>query len=100
MGIFEQDMIIYIWVAIAIWNFITFIIYSIDKSRAAKGKWRTSEATLLACAFLMGGFGAALGMRLLRHKTKHLKFKILMPLAIIVNIGVVVLILIWRQVQH
>jgi len=76
--------------AIVIWNIIVFALYAADKRKAAKNKWRISEATLITCAFLMGGIGAFLGMRILRHKTQHLKFKLLVPLAVIINIAVIV----------
>ncbi|MCL2376335.1 MAG: DUF1294 domain-containing protein [Defluviitaleaceae bacterium] len=75
----------------ALWNIITFAMYGADKGKAKKGRWRVSETALIACAFLMGGVGSFLGMRLFRHKTQHLKFKLLVPLAIIVNICVFVL---------
>jgi len=78
--------------AIVIWNIIVFALYATDKRRAAKNKWRISEATLLTCAFLMGGIGAFLGMRILRHKTQHWQFKLLVPLAVIINIAVIVLV--------
>jgi uncharacterized membrane protein YsdA (DUF1294 family) len=71
-----------------LWNIITFAMYGLDKRKAVKGKWRTSEAALIVVAFLMGGIGAFLGMVVLRHKTKHLKFRLLLPLAVIFNIGV------------
>jgi len=75
----------------ALWNVITFSMYATDKRKAKKGRWRVSEATLIACAFFMGGIGSFLGMRVFRHKTQHLKFRLLVPLAILVNIGVIVL---------
>jgi uncharacterized membrane protein YsdA (DUF1294 family) len=78
-------------VALACWNVITFALYGIDKGRAKNNKWRISEAALISCAFLMGGIGSFLGMRLFRHKTKHMKFRLLVPLAVIVNIGVLIL---------
>jgi len=74
-----------------LWNIVTFAMYGADKRKAKKGRWRVSEATLIACAFFMGGIGSFLGMSMFRHKTQHLKFKLLVPLAIIVNIGVIVL---------
>lgn len=61
-------------------NLATFIVYGIDKWKAKHGRWRIKEATLLWLAFLMGGLGALLGMQLLRHKTKHMKFNLLVPL--------------------
>jgi uncharacterized membrane protein YsdA (DUF1294 family) len=70
---------------IFIWNILVFAMFGIDKYKAARGKWRISEKALLICSFLMGGVGAMLGMSAFRHKTKHLKFKLLMPLALVVN---------------
>jgi len=75
--------------ALAIWNLIVFALYASDKRKAVKDKRRISEATLLTCAFLMGALGALFGMHILRHKTKHLSFKILVPLALVVNVAVV-----------
>ena len=82
---------------LALWNIITFIMYGLDKSKAKKKQWRISETTLLMVAFFMGGIGAFLGMTFLRHKTQHMKFKVLVPLAIAFNIGVMVLgwVLLW-----
>jgi len=86
-------MMVYIIATLTIWNIITFAMYSIDKRKARKNKWRISETTLIACAFLMGSFGALLGMNVFRHKTQHLKFKLLIPLAVLVNVGFVVALL-------
>ena len=80
-------------VALVLWNIITFALYAIDKSKAKRNKWRINEATLIACAFLMGGIGAMLGMSILRHKTQHLKFKLLVPVAVVLNAAVVAVVL-------
>lgn len=61
-------------------NILTFIVYGNDKRKARKNKWRTPESTLLMLAFIGGAYGAWLGMTLFRHKTKHWKFRILVPL--------------------
>jgi len=76
---------------IAIWNIVTFALYGIDKAKAKARAWRISEATLITVAFLMGAIGALLGMNVFRHKTNHIKFKLLVPLALIFNIGVTVI---------
>lgn len=68
-----------------IWNVIVFAMYGIDKYKAARGKWRISEFTLLAAAFLMGSLGAAFGMEFFRHKTQKMKFRLLVPTAFLVN---------------
>ncbi len=72
-----------------IWNTFVFTLYGMDKSKAKRGKWRISENTLIISALLMGGIGALLGMRIFRHKTKHLKFQILVPISIILNLTVI-----------
>ncbi|MCL2827381.1 MAG: DUF1294 domain-containing protein [Oscillospiraceae bacterium] len=77
--------------AFLLWNIITCALYGIDKRKAEKKQWRISEATLIGCAFLMGGIGSFLGMRVFRHKTKHLKFQVLVPVAVVLNIAVIVL---------
>jgi uncharacterized membrane protein YsdA (DUF1294 family) len=76
---------------VAVWNIIVFALYGLDKYKAQKKKWRISESFLILCAFLMGSVGALLGMQILRHKTKHAKFKILVPIAFFLNLGVVFL---------
>ena len=86
----NTTILLIIIAVLVIWNIIVFALYAIDKRRAAKNKWRISEATLLTCAFLMGGIGAFLGMRMLRHKTQHWQFKLLVPLAVIINIAIIV----------
>lgn len=69
----------------AVWNVITFSMMGVDKYRAERGKWRISENTLLGSAFLMGAAGALLGSRAFHHKTRKLKFRICLPLALAVN---------------
>jgi uncharacterized membrane protein YsdA (DUF1294 family) len=70
------------------WNVIVFLLYGVDKRKAKKGKRRISERTLLITAFFMGGIGAFFGMVLFKHKTKHWKFKILLPLYAVFNIAI------------
>ena len=76
-------------VVLTAWNIIVFAMYGLDKQKARRKSRRISEATLLLSAALMGGVGALLGMHAFRHKTKHMKFKIGVPLLLILNIAVV-----------
>ena len=78
-------------VILAAWNVIVICMYGIDKSKAKHGKRRINEKTLLLTAALMGATGALLGMTAFRHKTKHAKFKIGVPLLLIVNIAVIII---------
>ena len=59
---------------VLILNFVTMLVYGIDKFKAKKGKWRIPESTLLLLAVLGGSIGAWLGMRVWRHKTQHKKY--------------------------
>lgn len=56
-------------------NVIAFAMYVWDKHKAKNDQWRTPESTLLIAA-LIGPWGAVAGMRLARHKTRKLKFKL------------------------
>ena len=76
-------------------NILTFVIYGNDKRKARKNKWRTPESTLLMLALIGGAYGAWLGMRVFRHKTKHWKFRILVPLMA----AVWTVLLVWRYVS-
>ncbi len=64
-------------------NLVTFLLYGSDKSKARRHRYRISEFRLILPAFLGGGLGAFLGMRVFRHKTLHRKFQILIPIALV-----------------
>ena len=68
-------------------NLLAFCLYGIDKLKARRGAWRIPEATLLLVAALGGSLGALLGMELFRHKTKHAKFRVLVPLFLVLHIA-------------
>ena len=65
-------------------NFIAFVLYGIDKKRAIRNEHRIRESTLLWMARLGGGIGCWLGIKLFRHKTKHTKFRVIVPLWMII----------------
>ena len=69
-------------------NAAAFLLMLIDKWKAKKNLWRISEATLMSTAILGGGIGALLGMYAVRHKTRHLKFTLGIPLILAVQIGI------------
>lgn len=77
-------------IVLAAVNLFAFVLYGIDKLKARRGAWRIPEATLLLVAFLGGSLGAFLGMELFRHKTKHAKFKVLVPLFLVLHIALAV----------
>lgn len=75
-------------------NVITFFAMWIDKRKAIRGVWRTSEATLLTLALLGGTIGGIVGMYIFRHKTKKLRFSVGMPAILIFEILVIIYIII------
>ena len=66
-------------------NGTAFLLYAADKKKAKEGAWRIKEKTLIGTAFIGGGLGAFLGMKLLRHKTQHKQFLTLVPLGMILG---------------
>lgn len=72
----------FLLIAIFLLNIRAYILFYTDKKRAVQNKRnRIPENKLLVTAFLLGGLGSLLGMTTLRHKTKHLKFIFLIPIA-------------------
>lgn len=73
-------------------NACAFVLMLADKLKAIKGLWRIPEATLLKVAILGGSIGAICGMYLFRHKTRHLKFKLGLPLILILQMAGILII--------
>lgn len=73
----------------AVMSLAAFAAYAADKRKAKRGAWRVPERTLLLLALLMGAPGALAGMRLFRHKTRHLKFTVLVPLFLALQIALI-----------
>lgn len=76
-------------------NAAAFILMLADKIKAKKNKRRISEATLMGTAAIGGSLGAIAGMYAFRHKTRHPKFTIGLPLILALQIVGAVLLYIW-----
>lgn len=85
---FYQCMIIY-YIAI---NLIAFALYGIDKFKAKNSRWRIPERSLIALAVIGGGIGALLGMIIWHHKTRKIKFRIWVPVALFIHILLIILV--------
>lgn len=83
-----------ILVFLLVMNILAFAMYGLDKYYAMADKWRISEKNLLLVAYLGGSIGAYAAMRIFRHKTKHAKFTIGVPLAIVLHIAIAVYVMI------
>ncbi|MEG0307581.1 MAG: DUF1294 domain-containing protein [Clostridium sp.] len=78
-----MDTFIYYLVFI---NIVGFFIMLIDKKRAIKKQWRISEKALIGISIIGGSMGMLAGMNTFRHKTKHKKFTIGVPLILVVQL--------------
>lgn len=67
-------------------NAAAFILMIVDKYKAKKNLWRIPEATLMGVAAIGGSLGALAGMYLVRHKTRHKKFTVGIPLILIAQV--------------
>ncbi len=88
-------MLKYFIIYLIVINLITFLSMYIDKRKAKYGKWRIPEQTLLILAIIGGSIGGIVGMYTFRHKTKKLRFTIIFPLILILQ--VVFVFMIWND---
>lgn len=71
-------------------SLVCILIYSVDKSAAARGRWRVSESALLLLGLFGGWPGAIIAQQLLHHKTKKRSFQAAFAGSVVVNILVFV----------
>ena len=69
-------------------NAVGALAMLIDKIKARKKLWRIPEATLMAIAAIGGSIGVLAGMYLFRHKTRHAKFYIGVPVILVIQLAV------------
>ena len=79
----------FILIYLLIVNAAGFLVMTLDKLFAKNNTWRIPERTLLGIAAIGGSLGVLGAMHLVRHKTKHKKFTIGVPLIILCQIGLV-----------
>ena len=71
-------------------NALAFVLMLVDKFKAKRNLWRIPEATLLGVAALGGSIGALTGMYTVRHKTRHPKFTVGIPVILAAQIIIAV----------
>jgi len=71
-------------------SLIAIVTTVIDKRAAERGKSRISENALLVISALGGAVAMFVTMIMARHKTKHLKFMVGIPVIIILQIALLV----------
>ena len=82
MNMYVLVLVIYFFII----NLFAIFLMKYDKVKAINNQYRVSEKTLFLIALILGGIGIYIGMYLFRHKTKHVKFTVGIPLIIILNI--------------
>ncbi len=80
--ILDKNIIVY-YLAV---NSAAFIAFFADKKFAAEKRKRIPEDMLLGLSFIGGAVGGLLAMTIFRHKTRKLKFRLLLPLFIFLHI--------------
>lgn len=83
----------YLLIYLLILNAAGFLLMLIDKKKAQLGRWRIRESTLMTVAVLGGSIGSLMGMKLFRHKTKHLKFTLGIPVILALQIMAAVILI-------
>ena len=81
------ESVLLLW--IGLWSLVAAILTVSDKSRARRHAWRIPEAALFTVAALGGSAAMLLVMLLIRHKTKHPKFMLGLPLILCLQIPLV-----------
>ena len=94
---FTQIAIIYLIVI----NILGFLVMGLDKHKAKMAERRIPENTLFTFTVLGGGVGTIAGMYVFHHKTKKMKFKVGMPLILILEILIFVYFkfLMWKNLE-
>ena len=72
-------------VYLAVISFVAFVMTVWDKHCARRGKWRVPERSLITVSLLGGSVMMLLTMKLVRHKTKHPKFMVGIPIIIVLQ---------------
>ena len=90
-SLLRTETVLLLW--IGFWSLVAVTLTVTDKSRARKRAWRIPESTLFAVSALGGSAAMLLVMLLIRHKTKHPKFMLGLPLMICLQIPLVLWIL-------
>lgn len=67
-------------------NVLAFALMGVDKAKARRGARRIPEKVLFLAALIGGSVGAIAGMFAFRHKTKHLRFVLGLPVILLLQL--------------
>ena len=66
---------------------VALLVVLWDKNRARRREWRVRESTLWLIALLGGSVSMFLTMLVVRHKTRHMRFMVGLPLLALAQVG-------------
>lgn len=92
MNVIFYILIIYLIII----NIISAVVTIYDKCCAVKKHWRVKESTLLLLSAIGGSVGMYLTMQIIRHKTRHIKFMLGIPVILILQ--AIIIFFIWRAI--
>lgn len=77
----------FLFLYLLIVNAAGFLVMTLDKLLAKKKAWRIPERTLLTLAVIGGSIGVLAAMYAVRHKTRHAKFFLGVPVILAAQIA-------------
>ena len=89
-------MLRYLLIYLATISLIAVALTAHDKKAARLAERRISERTLINVALLGGAAAMLVTMRSVRHKTKHLKFIVGLPVIIALHLAIAVGAVLWH----
>ena len=85
-----KDYILPIIIYLASMSLASIVLTVKDKNAAKKHQWRIPESVLMFFGLFGGATAMLITMKKIRHKTKHIKFMVGLPLEIILHIAILI----------
>jgi uncharacterized membrane protein YsdA (DUF1294 family)/cold shock CspA family protein len=82
----QQKQIFYPFFVYLLMSLLTFFVYAVDKTKAHKNEWRTTEQTIHLFELLGGWPGALITQRVIRHKNKKTSFQVIFWMIVAIHI--------------
>lgn len=80
-----------LWIYLLTLTLITFAFYGYDKYQSTHQGNRIPEVVLHLLALAGGTIGAVVGQLFFRHKTKKFKFRVILGMIILIQVGLILL---------
>ncbi len=80
------DLFFVLLIYLGVISLVSIIVTIADKVKSIKGAWRVPEKTLLILSALGGSVAMYLTMHIIRHKTRHIKFMLGIPIIMLFQI--------------